>query len=73
MSLHDKPTAAQGLDSDAARHLGARGRPASRLELDAVSLLLMAADGHSWPRKFVLGGATEYILAEPSTPALTSH
>ncbi|WP_332766878.1 hypothetical protein [Phenylobacterium sp.] len=73
MSLHDKPAAPQGLGADAVRHLGARGRPASRVELDAVNLLFMAADGHSRPRKFVLGGATGYIPAEPSTSALTSR
>lgn len=36
-------------------------------------LLVMGAYGHSRLREFVLGGATEHVVADPKTPVLLSH
>lgn len=38
-----------------------------------ISFLVMGAYGHSRFREFVLGGATESVLAKPKVPVLLSH
>ena len=62
----------------AAVPLRSEGRPvADMLQQSAnergCSLLVMGAFGHSRIRDFILGGATEGILAELSLPVLLSH
>ena len=43
------------------------------LERTAPDLLVMGAYGHSRTQEFLLGGATQHVLARPPCPVLLSH
>lgn len=43
------------------------------LKQQAPDLLVMGAFGHSRAREFLLGGATQHVLANPVCPVLLSH
>lgn len=52
---------------------GAGGLLEDYVKLHEAQLLVMGAFGHSRLREFVLGGATQHMLAEPPCPLLLSH
>ncbi len=45
----------------------------SHIREHSPELLVMGAYGHSRMREFLLGGATEHVLADPPCPVLLSH
>ena len=82
----DRKHSAEELSKNLSRHgvdvvldrVEAKGRPIGAV-LEAyvashsVDLLVMGAYGHSRLREFVLGGATDSLLAKPTLPILFSH
>lgn len=61
-----------------AEEVDASGRKAGRALTDHLAahgadLLVMGAYGHSRFREFLLGGATEHMLHDPTTPIFMSH